>query len=793
MDAGEVKVRLTADASSLTTGLNKAQDAMQAMNAKAVFMGIVYAEATQKALELAKSLLTVTQEVAKAADIIRNMSAQTGIAAETLESWSLMARNSNLDMHALVVGMRTLSTTMQDATGSTSNTTFALRDLGIKAREPEAVMRAVAERFKSMPDGIEKSRFAIEIFGRAGLQMIPTLNEGAAGIDRMAARTRELGAVLNKTQADSLDRFKKASDENATAMEGFQKKLAAAFAPSTTDAMRMATDMFQRMGDWILKVGLGVELLEIKMASWIAKVQIYWQNIFSKGLFTLETWDQVSARIKDQIDAIDQWAVKQSAAANQSAQFAETVRTTESGIASAATKTTTALFGRAKAAGEMLANQLEDGTKVLQYEQEYRKAVEGGNWALAESIKLLAEEAAMLSSVRGQPGPASGTLQEQKGQAGVTEVTSELARQAQARREVIQTLQAQFTVEEAVERQQAEMYQNEKGLIGAADAARQVSFQHLTQQHDLARAQLLNQWEMEPLQRQQINAQLEALDIDYETKRMQIVRQFPTFWEQQLQAVVDSNAFSMSTIVNQFSGAMASWVTQGTKFKQFWISLQTTLVQAVINLGIQEVAQYGLMLLKKLGLETAATSKLLTQHTALETAKTTITTEEEAARATVTIAQAKLSGGAAVAVMTGLAEASIGVLEGIVVAIAGVFEAMAAALAASIVGAEFAPGMAAAGEAAFSAGSGAVDIAGGLINESLATAVGAVALAKGGVVNVPTLALIGERGREAVVPLDGPGGFGNQTIILMQDGRETTRTVLRHMPREVRLRLGNAF
>lgn len=76
-------------------------------------------------------------------------------------------------------------------------------------------------------------------------------------------------------------------------------------------------------------------------------------------------------------------------------------------------------------------------------------------------------------------------------------------------------------------------------------------------------------------------------------------------------------------------------------------------------------------------------------------------------------------------------------------------------------------------------------------------------LAAGGLVTRPTLAMVGEAGPEAVIPLSqtllgqvppsqsGSGlGIVSQTIIFELDGREVTRRVIREMPGQVRVKLG---
>ncbi len=71
-----------------------------------------------------------------------------------------------------------------------------------------------------------------------------------------------------------------------------------------------------------------------------------------------------------------------------------------------------------------------------------------------------------------------------------------------------------------------------------------------------------------------------------------------------------------------------------------------------------------------------------------------------------------------------------------------------------------------------------------------------VQLASGGIVTRPTVALVGEAGPEAVIPLsklrNGGGGTREQTIQVMLDGRLIASTVARELPRVVRLYTGVA-
>jgi hypothetical protein len=67
-------------------------------------------------------------------------------------------------------------------------------------------------------------------------------------------------------------------------------------------------------------------------------------------------------------------------------------------------------------------------------------------------------------------------------------------------------------------------------------------------------------------------------------------------------------------------------------------------------------------------------------------------------------------------------------------------------------------------------------------------------LAKGGLVNKPTLAMIGEKGPEAVIPLNRMNDFaGQQPINVYLDGRKITGTIAPQMVDMIRGRIGSAY
>jgi hypothetical protein len=80
----------------------------------------------------------------------------------------------------------------------TPNAKRALDALGlsfadIRNKTPEAQLELLATKFASIRDGADKDAIAIELLGRAGVNLIPILNQGAEGIRHWKQMADELG------------------------------------------------------------------------------------------------------------------------------------------------------------------------------------------------------------------------------------------------------------------------------------------------------------------------------------------------------------------------------------------------------------------------------------------------------------------------------------------------------------------------------------------------------------------------------------------------------------------------
>src|SRR6185436_1264846 len=149
-------------------------------------------------------------------------------------------------------------------------------------------MAAIADKFAGMADGAEKSRFAVELFRRSGLQLIPILNQGSAGLDAAMKKASEFGLILTTVQQHDLKTFDDSMDDLDSALKGFTAQVGAAFAPSFTALVHLMTNAVVFAKDSFNAFADAGEKLTIRLGAMVASLQLIGQQLMSFSVLSLE-------------------------------------------------------------------------------------------------------------------------------------------------------------------------------------------------------------------------------------------------------------------------------------------------------------------------------------------------------------------------------------------------------------------------------------------------------------------------------------------------------------------------
>lgn len=142
-----------------------------------------------------------------AGDQLNKLSQKVGVSVEKLSELRFAAELSDVSLEQFQIGMKGLNETLVRAQDATSKEAALLRTLGITAKDPYEALRQLADVFRVLPDGAEKTALAVDVLGKAGLALIPMMNGGAAAIDEAGRSARNLGLSFGAEFARKSEEF----------------------------------------------------------------------------------------------------------------------------------------------------------------------------------------------------------------------------------------------------------------------------------------------------------------------------------------------------------------------------------------------------------------------------------------------------------------------------------------------------------------------------------------------------------------------------------------------------------
>jgi phage-related protein len=107
----------------------------------------------------------------------------TGVLTDKLKGLQLQLQQQNLDLTKSADSFQKLGISTVDAQG--------------KQKDFNTILFEVADKFKTMPNGVDKTTLALDLFGRQGTSMIKVLNLGSTGIQDLEKQADKLGLTLN--------------------------------------------------------------------------------------------------------------------------------------------------------------------------------------------------------------------------------------------------------------------------------------------------------------------------------------------------------------------------------------------------------------------------------------------------------------------------------------------------------------------------------------------------------------------------------------------------------------------
>ena len=240
---GALRVVLGLDAAALDKGLKDSQSSLAAFGAAAATgMAAVAAAAVAAGAALSIAMKNTIDDM----DKLSKSSQKLGIPIEQLSSLQYAASLADVSFETLSKSVAKLSKTMVEAAAKpTSEAAKAFTALGVSVKDSEGKLKSsdtvladVAEKFSGLKDGAGKTAVSMALFGRAGAELIPLLNDGKAGLQGMKEEAEKFGLIIDGKTGKAAEAF----NDNLTRLNAAWKGIVAQATAQVLPSMVAITD-----------------------------------------------------------------------------------------------------------------------------------------------------------------------------------------------------------------------------------------------------------------------------------------------------------------------------------------------------------------------------------------------------------------------------------------------------------------------------------------------------------------------------------------------------------------------
>lgn len=226
----------------------------------------------------AGALLALVKTTANAGSDAKKMSQSLGLAVETFQELEYAASLSEVSTEEFQVAMRQLSNSAHDASMGMQTYARAYKILGIsvtgangKLKDSDQLLAEIADKFSRMPDSLEKTALANDLFGRSGAFLIPLLNKGSAGIADLRQEARDLGVVMSIEDVEAADEFGNSVTRLMATIRGIKNQIGLGLLPVLTEVIR-------KVQEWIIA---NRQLIRSVMADWVKRLAGFIKVMYS--------------------------------------------------------------------------------------------------------------------------------------------------------------------------------------------------------------------------------------------------------------------------------------------------------------------------------------------------------------------------------------------------------------------------------------------------------------------------------------------------------------------------------
>ncbi len=154
--------------------------------------------------ELVKGVFEFAEHTSEIGEQIEKAAVKLGISTDAFQEIGFAAGQSGVGIEEFTASLSMLENKAGealkggDAAKNFDRLGIKIRDANGEVKGADTLFEEAADKISQMGSNAEKSAAATELFGRAGRQLLPVLNEGSAGIEELRKKAQELGGGFSE-------------------------------------------------------------------------------------------------------------------------------------------------------------------------------------------------------------------------------------------------------------------------------------------------------------------------------------------------------------------------------------------------------------------------------------------------------------------------------------------------------------------------------------------------------------------------------------------------------------------
>lgn len=291
-------MRASMSATGVVSGANQAAKAMDRLGDQArktssdlsliknIAIGAVVAKgigmASDAFMSAARAAGSYAANVAQGVDAMNDLAQRTGIGVESLQALQMAAKLSGVD--DVTGAVQKLGVAIGQAAESGKTEAFTRLGLNfqqLQAMAPEEQFKAIQAAIAALPTPAERAAAAVSIFGKAGVELLPLMNQNLAEVEE---RMRRLGAVVGDDQVEAIGGMNDALDMVKATFDGIIGQVVGNLAPVVES---LANDLLSFVEEWNNIGGEGGGIADT-ISNALLDVADYFAGIFDNAVASFE-------------------------------------------------------------------------------------------------------------------------------------------------------------------------------------------------------------------------------------------------------------------------------------------------------------------------------------------------------------------------------------------------------------------------------------------------------------------------------------------------------------------------